>query len=658
MRHSTRNTPARCTRDVPRQRTGVALITVLIFMSAMAALALSSIFLASNATLIGKAFNQEREIKYAVEGALGLGKSRVDKDPSALPDTGYRLLYSNLTMRAADGVPIPRITVDIFAGPTGSTTGQFGRFASVVAVAKDLRGARALRRLELTQESFAKYAYWTDVETNNGSPIYFGGGDQLWGPVWSNDVISLMSSGASFHDVVGTAKTISGAGYGTFSKGYKENQQRIELPSTAKLAFLGSLASSGGFNFTAPNSGTEQQVGMRIEFLAADMNADGDSLDANEGFFRVYTVNPGNAWALRGDLPAGAFAGNTDNCGDWHYQVINAGTPNPHLEVKFYPASVHGTAWFRAQVESAYVRSGYTAAGANSQAVSDSGATLQAILSNQTLKGARCYPAGDPHLVASDRPLAAPYAATDVQKGGDDTTFTATGKYGAWTLRTATPDTMMARVRPFDAKYLYPLYRGLNPGTKGVIYVSGTVALSGVIRGRVTLYSKASIVLLRDLRYANDPGLGVCKDMLGLISDNDVVVADNAMNTPQDLGWGPLQLDDTPDMYIHAVIMTLNTSFRAENYANAPTNATGCNGKPNGRGCLYLTGGLIQKARGPVGTSNGSGYIKRYSYDHCAVVNPPPYFPTTGRFSDNRYYELDPLNFDAATLYKRLTPTP
>lgn len=655
MQYSTRNSPG---RDARGERDGIALITVLIFVSAMAALALSGIFLASNATLIGKAFNQEREIKYAADAALGLGKSRVDKDASALPDTGYKLLYSNLSLRATDGVPMPRVTADIYVGPTGSTTGQFGRFASVVAVVKDIRGARAIRRLELSQESFAKYAYWTDVETNNGQRIYFGGGDQLWGPVWSNDVISIMSSGASFHDVVGTAQTISGAGYGTFFKGYRQNQTPIALPSTAKLAFLGSLASSGGFNFTAPNSGTEQQVGMRIELIAADMNANGDSLDANEGFFRVYTVNLGSEWALRGDLPPSVSVTNTVNCGDWHYQVINAGNPNPHVEVKFYPASVHGTSWFRAQVESAYVKAGYTAAAASSTARSDSAASLQSILSNQTLKGARCYLAGDPHLVATDRPLAAPYTANDVQKGGDDTTFTASGNYGSWTLRTSTPDTMMARVRPFDAKYLYPLYRGLNPGTKGVIQVSGTVGLSGVLRGRITLYAKGgTLVLLRDLRYANDPGLGVCKDMLGLIADNDVVVADNAINTPQDIGAGPLQLDDTPDMYIHAVIMTLNTSFRAENYANAPTNATGCNGTANGRGCLYLSGGLIQKARGPVGTANGSGYIKRYSYDRCAVVNPPPYFPTTGRFSDNRFYELDPFNFDAAALYRRLTPT-
>jgi hypothetical protein len=53
---------------------------------------------------------------------------------------------------------------------------------------------------------------------------------------------------------------------------------------------------------------------------------------------------------------------------------------------------------------------------------------------------------------------------------------------------------------------------------------------------------------------------------------------------------------------------------------------------------------------------NGHGFIKRYSYDRCGVVNPPPYFPTTGRFLDNRYYEIDPVKFNVNQLFLTLTP--
>ena len=92
-----------------------------------------------------------------------------------------------------------------------------------------------------------------------------------------------------------------------------------------------------------------------------------------------------------------------------------------------------------------------------------------------------------------------------------------------------------------------------------------------------------------------------------------------------------------------------------EQWALEPTAARGI---PSGRGCLYLYGGLIQESRGPVGLVNGSGYVKRYSYDHCAVVNPPPYFPTTGKFLDNRYYEIDPVRFNVSQLFASLVPGP
>ena len=69
-----------------------------------------------------------------------------------------------------------------------------------------------------------------------------------------------------------------------------------------------------------------------------------------------------------------------------------------------------------------------------------------------------------------------------------------------------------------------------------------------------------------------------------------------------------------------------------------------------------MTGGIIQVARGAVGLLDGHGYTKRYSYDRCAIVAPPPYFPTTGKFLDSRYFELDPVNFNIKTLFASIVP--
>jgi hypothetical protein len=184
-----------------------------------------------------------------------------------------------------------------------------------------------------------------------------------------------------------------------------------------------------------------------------------------------------------------------------------------------------------------------------------------------------------------------------------------------------------------------------------------------VLRGRVTIYSAGTIVIVDDLRYATDPASGKCADILGLIAAKDITMADNSMLGPQPYNPGGGQIyknfDDTKDAYVHGVLMALQNSFGVENYASGPTNANGCEGSIVGRGCLYLTGGIIQQSRGAVGQfggGSGTGYVKRYSFDHCAAANPPPYFPTTGRFTDNRYFEIDPVRFNVAQLFARLVP--
>lgn len=53
-------------------------------------------------------------------------------------------------------------------------------------------------------------------------------------------------------------------------------------------------------------------------------------------------------------------------------------------------------------------------------------------------------------------------------------------------------------------------------------------------------------------------------------------------------------------------------------------------------GNLIINGGLIQKVRSPVGTFSGStqvsGFVKNYYYDERLMDNPPPFFPTTGKY--------------------------
>ena len=311
--------------------------------------------------------------------------------------------------------------------------------------------------------------------------------------------------------------------------------------------------------------------------------------------------------------------------------------------MKFFPASVHGQAWMNALL----VAGGMTAA----QATATGNLTLTR--SCRRRPPAATWVATRTWLRKSATVVRSPVAQKQI--GGDTATFTPTGVHGKWLAYPGAIDPRLQARRPADAAYLFPIYRGLNPGTKGVISVTGTVGISGVLRGKMTLYATGNVVILDDQRYATDPSLGTCADMLGMISANNITVADNALNDPPNVGAYRNE-DDTQDVFIHGVMMAINTSFGVENYDQGPNNANDCEGTNSGRGCLYLNGGIIQQRRGAVGLTSGEGFIKRYSYDRCAVSNPPPYFPTTGRYLDNRYYEIDPVRFNIAALFAGLTP--
>ena len=278
---------------------------------------------------------------------------------------------------------------------------------------------------------------------------------------------------------------------------------------------------------------------------------------------------------------------------------------------------------------------------------------------------------GDIFVAAADHPYNGNTGLDAVQSatrrcylGGADSLyngFQSSDAYGGWlqwTASAAYPGTLAPGVaaRP-DKDYLFPLARIYNPNFKGVISVTGKVAVSGVVRGRVTLTATDNIILADDVIYATDPGAGLCQDMLGIFSGQKVVVADNLLNAPQKPSASNdyITYDDTKDEFFHGIILALDI-FTVEKYNNGSRNDESCEATVWGRGCIYLTGGVIQTTRGAVGLSNGSGYLKRYSYDGCAAEEPPPYFPTTGHFSGGQYYQVDPTGFSVPVYYEMLTP--
>jgi hypothetical protein len=153
----------------------------------------------------------------------------------------------------------------------------------------------------------------------------------------------------------------------------------------------------------------------------------------------------------------------------------------------------------------------------------------------------------------------------------------------------------------------------------GVILVAkGSIHLQGTFHGQATLCATGSassgwgnIYIDDNVKYLNDPRTGTSSDVLGLVTENNVIISDNAANNS--------------DCILQASVFCRNGGLTAEHYDSRPI-----------AGNLNLLGGIIQYQRGAVGTFSGSslnhGYHKNYRYDDRFYVISPPYFPNTGSY--------------------------
>lgn len=630
-----------------RNERGIALLTVLLVGFALSAIALASTMWILNAQLIQKSGERAAVLNDVAVAALEEGRSRIASNPALYPSFNHDTLDDNVTVQDANGVTIPGVRRSVYVGPDGVMSGQYGVFGTIISTVRDTFGNQVVRRLQINQESFAKYAYFTTVEGN----IVFANNDQIWGPVHSNDEIEIHSSGATFHNTVTTAaSTIAGQGYGVFNGGPpKKSVPVIPLPTTQAFDALETRAENAGMSFAGNTLGNGPgEASIRMEFVAVDLNNDGDSTDTDEGFVRIYQDNA-EPWRVTGQRTglAGQDIRRSPNCG----VPMKPGAPTTVQTGSWSAVPATNALWNDLPNNVRFTPVADTFPDFNGPARA---ATMLSTANAQW----RCYLGGDPRLRQDSWPnISATAWAAVVGPLPRPTTTVAAGGTAGWIQRPVAigaPTVLAFTGRP-DADFLWPINRDYNRDWEGVIYVEGRVAISGTINGRVTLATPENIVIADDIRSAVDPGSAQgaeCGVILGLFSGDSVIVSDNTLNTAQQInGAGQWRTYDwTAQEEIHAVVLALDI-FGAERYTSGPDDFEDCSISDSGRGCLALTGGIIQRTRGGVGLTSGEGYIKRYAYNACAASDPPPYFPTTGKFARNRIYELDPRNFDVAAWF-------
>ena len=674
------------------------MILVLIMTLALAGLAISAIYLSTGAGMLSRFYDNERSFRYAAEAALQLGKSRVNRDTLlALPSDSAKVIFSGLSLVGADTQAIPNLSVTLYGAYTGDTVGRFGQYVTLLSSSVDSGGTRHVRRLDLTSESFSRFAMFVDTFP---AGLVYGTGEYIRGRAHSNT--SWYSDGTApgpiYYDTVSAVGSINGvANYSGLPQ--LAGVPRIPFPSVAKLSALPGYATQGNLNFTpvsgsfsaSTNAGVDMsgrtdglnaQQGTRVRFKPVDVNNDG-VIDEAEGMMMVFDVAPGiDTSSLRADIPNSGITPATNivmlnQCG---LLITNGVAPGVGRK-EFFPVARFDQQWVRTRVRASLA-----------PVISDADTTTMGLggtgAINQVLSygpgASRCFPVGSPYLMLTERmtnavcvpdanpsggtPLfawgAAPGCATTKKYGGQDTTFTATvtrcfiimgtcaGQValGSWRLWTgaALPAISWPGIQPVEKPYLWPLAKPYNLPSLGVVHAtSGPIFMSDTLRGNITFYVLGSIGLIDDLVYDQNPSdlNYICRNFLGVIARDNVMIADNSMNRPRPDASGTFQfLGPDMNMVLNMVTMSLTGTVGVENYAGNQYAGASCTGYPQSGGCINQTGGVITKVLSATYAGDFTGLRENRSVDPCQLTNrKPPFFPSTGRYLDNKYYEVDPV---------------
>lgn len=615
--------------DRMRDERGVALILTVLLALMVAGMAVGIILMMGNANLIAKFQANEAMMEMAADAGLEKGRDTLNGTPAIVPvGLGFVTLENNVQVRDASGAVIPGFTRSLYAGENGDTTGQFGSFASIIAVIRNARGAVVVRRMQLKQDPFSRFARFF----NTWSCCAWGNTEVVNGPVHSNQGMALQSGspGATFSGAVTTVSAISNQGSGNWNGGVTTGVAAIAFPTTQTLNNLQAFAVTGQTNIVGYGTATATDPDTRIEFVAVDLNGDGLLTGADEGYFRVFKALGGGSASLQQDrrnyvtartwatVPGGVNAGNDPN-------TISPNCIGP------WPLATSPLSW---SADSIWVKSGSSIAAVRSALTTNTA-------SNAPARG-RCYLGGDRHLIS-------------------DSLYRTNYQYGTWAAWPGWGGVPPANLVTYlnsrsaggngtaVALTFWPMSRAQNINFKGVIYVTGSVAISGQVRGRATVVATGNIILADDITYVTPPAT-TCVDILGLLTTHDAVIEDNNLNTPFNVnGHWTVQFDESGNETFESFMLTLG-NFQGESIGGDPavTAPENCGGKS--RGCKSIHGGTIQQ--GVSGTFTGnSGWAEQDSYDNCGVRNPPPYYPTTGRYVKNRYYEIDPVGFNVANWF-------
>lgn len=134
----------------------------------------------------------------------------------------------------------------------------------------------------------------------------------------------------------------------------------------------------------------------------------------------------------------------------------------------------------------------------------------------------------------------------------------------------------------------------------GHLYISSVTGMAG----RIAFIADQNIYITNHVRLSRNPAVYAdSRDLLGLIAATNAVVTTNAPN----------------NLEIYAHIICRDGGFGVAEYNNS---------RLGSRGTLTVYGGVVNLILNPVGTIEGLGYRRNYSYDVRLKNHTPPRYPS------------------------------
>lgn len=231
---------------------GSVLIVVLIIMAAVAAIAVGMSFMARTESALAANDVQEKETFYMCESAVEEAVHYLNSlgEPFRGSGTNRDQPVAFLT-----GATREHGTVTVYLDAKDTNTSQATRYVEISARAVHANG-RAAKALSVRvgQQNFSRYAYFSDIELRaSGTKIWFASGDNLYGPVHTNDQFHISGAPVFHQEASSHAGTLDYYAGGPptdtpdFKKGVTLGAATIPLPQDLSILKAKAHASDGLF---------------------------------------------------------------------------------------------------------------------------------------------------------------------------------------------------------------------------------------------------------------------------------------------------------------------------------------------------------------------------------------------------------------------------